>query len=107
MAVVAYVVRAPTEVVEIVDPHTQRTTRQLQVQQVGSTKHIRTYLLNIHDVADDCGDRASQIALFLGHELRLAVTVNDARPLKEQIFLGGEIDTDDLSDAFRHYLGAP
>jgi translation initiation factor 5 len=105
---ITYVVRLPTEPQKVSlvqdDLGSRYKTRQLQVQQVGSTKMIRTYLLNVNDVAKDCQIPADYIGYFLGYEQSCVTKVDKKLPPREQIYLSGAHETDELSRLFGRFV---
>lgn len=105
---ITYVVRLPTEPRKVSldanDLGSRYKTRQLQVQQVGTTKMIRTYLLNVNDVAKDMQIPLQYIGYYLGYELSCVTKVDLKLPPREQVYISGGYDTQELSDLMAKFV---
>lgn len=77
---------------------------QLQVQQVGSIKLIRTYLLNVVDVTAVLDVTLLEFATFLGEELGCDFVVNETRPRQERVYLNGSHNIRDISQAVDRFV---
>lgn len=100
MADTWYAVRCPATVQRI----TEFQTRQLQVQQVGDTKVVRMYLLNAHEVAQDCGVPMRTLGNHIGFNLNARIVFNPTRPQREQLYIQGRLTLQEISDAFARFL---
>jgi len=79
------------------DPGSRYKTLQLQVQVVGKSKMIKTFLLNILEVAKDMQVPPAYIGTFMGHLIGAQAKFDQKKPERQQAFLTGEHDPKDLS----------
>jgi len=90
------VVRAPNAPKTVLVPGTGQQMLQLVCQQVGNTRLIRTYLINVFDVFND---DENVVDAFVQHLRRSGVRpeFSPTRSRRECLFLPGSISPEDLS----------
>eukprot|EP01115_Flamella_aegyptia_P005831 TRINITY_DN24587_c0_g1_i1.p1 TRINITY_DN24587_c0_g1~~TRINITY_DN24587_c0_g1_i1.p1 ORF type:complete len:123 (+),score=28.09 TRINITY_DN24587_c0_g1_i1:196-564(+) len=79
------------------DPGSRYKTRQLQIQVVGKSKMIKTFLVNILDVSKDMQVPPSWIGTFMGYEIGAQAKFDAKKPERQQAHITGEHEVKDLS----------
>jgi len=79
------------------DPGSRYKTKQLQVQTVGKSKMIKSFFLNINEVAKTMQVPPSYIVHFIAYSIGTKATYDVKKPERQQAFLTGEHDMKDLS----------
>lgn len=79
------------------DPGSRYKTKQIQVQTVGKSKMIKSFFLNINEVAKSMKVPPSYIVHFIAYSIGAQAKYDVKKPERQQAFLTGEHDTKDLS----------
>lgn len=86
------------------DATSRYKTRQLQVQVVGSSKMIKTLLINVLDVAKDMQIPPEYLGTFLGYELGVQSHYYAKKPPRQQAVISGEHSIEDLSKNVQRFV---
>jgi len=105
---IPYVVSVPQKpkVITLVpkDSGSRYKTKQLEVQVVGTSKMIKTLLLNVVEVAKCMQIPPEYIGMFIGYELGVQAHFYKNKPARQQAVISGEHTIDDLSRIVRQMI---
>eukprot|EP01118_Nematostelium_gracile_P004307 TRINITY_DN1503_c0_g1_i1.p1 TRINITY_DN1503_c0_g1~~TRINITY_DN1503_c0_g1_i1.p1 ORF type:complete len:387 (+),score=153.52 TRINITY_DN1503_c0_g1_i1:312-1472(+) len=79
------------------EPNSRYKTKQLQIQVTGKSKMMKTFLVNILDVAKDMQVPPPYIGTFMGYEIGAQAKWDPKKPERQQAFITGEHSSQDLS----------
>jgi len=103
---VTFISNQPPKTLTLVpsDPSSRYKTKQLQIQVVGKSKMIKTVLVNILDIAKYMQVPPSYIGSYMAYEIGAKAKFDPKKPERQQAFLSGEHDVNDLSLIMKQFI---